>query len=234
MSGSISSLTPTSTLGNTGTIASTGSIASAGTAASNDALASLSGNFNNFLNLLMTQIQNQDPTSPMDTSQFTTELVQFAGVEQQINSNTSLNQLISLQTGEETVQASSLVGHAVNVNSTSLPLQDGSATLDYTASASEPVTITVSNSSGNVVNSVSLTATGTTNSWTWDGTNSAATTEPDGTYTVAVKDGSSGTALPFTVQGTVTGVVNNAGTVNLDFGPMSTPFGNIASVVAAQ
>ena len=54
------------------------------------ALTSLSSNFGDFLNLLMTQLQNQDPSSPLDTNQFTTEQVQFSGVEQQINTNASL------------------------------------------------------------------------------------------------------------------------------------------------
>ena len=58
------------------------------------ALNSLSANFGDFLKLLMTQLQNQDPTSPLDTNQFTSELVAFSGVEQQINTNTSLTQLI--------------------------------------------------------------------------------------------------------------------------------------------
>ena len=54
------------------------------------ALATLSGNFQNFLQMLMTQLKNQDPTSPMDTNQFTTELVQFSSVEQQISTNSNL------------------------------------------------------------------------------------------------------------------------------------------------
>ena len=60
------------------------------------ALTALSGNFGDFLKLLMTQLQHQDPTSPLDTNQFTSELVQFSAVEQQINTNTSLTKLIQL------------------------------------------------------------------------------------------------------------------------------------------
>jgi len=221
MSGSVSSVTPSSVIAANGT-----------TATSNDALASLTSNFNDFLNLLMTQLQNQDPTSPMDTSTFTTELVQFAGVEQQINTNSSLTQLISLSQGEETVQASSLVGKAVDVASTSLPLQNSTATVDYTATQNEPVEITISDSSGNVIRSAQVTATGTSNSWTWDGTSNSGVQEPDGTYSVAVSDGAPGstTSLPFTVKGTVTGVVNTSGTVDLQLGSMSTDFSNIRQV----
>ena len=219
------------TISNTsGTIASTGTTAAS---TSNDALASLTGNFNDFLNLLMTQLKNQDPTSPMDTSQFTSELVQFAGVEQQINSNTSLTQLINLQQGEETVQASSLVGKQVQVQSGTLALQDGTATVDYTGTQNEPVRITVADSSGNVVDTQLLQATGTNDSWTWNGETSAGGTAPDGAYAVSVSDGSAGstTSLPFTVQGTVTGVINNSGTVDLRMGALSTDFSNVRQVL---
>src|SRR6185312_5424233 len=77
------------------TPAASGSAATTGNTGSS-ALGSLSGNFGNFLQMLMTQLQNQDPTSPLDTNAFTSELVQFSSVEQQINTNTSLTQLIQL------------------------------------------------------------------------------------------------------------------------------------------
>src|SRR5688572_32958290 len=62
-----------------------------------DALASLSGDYTNFLTLLTAQLKNQDPLSPMDATQFTQQLVQFSAVEQQINGNKKLDQLIGLQ-----------------------------------------------------------------------------------------------------------------------------------------
>ena len=90
--------------------ASAASGTSAATQTGATALSSLSGNFTDFLNMLMTQLQNQDPTSPMDTNAFTTELVQFSSVEQQINTNTSLTQLIQLTQGGEVMQASAMTG----------------------------------------------------------------------------------------------------------------------------
>ena len=59
------------------------------------ALKQLSGNFSTFLNLLTTQLKNQDPTSPMDTNQFTQQLVMYSQVEQQIQSNSNLKTLIA-------------------------------------------------------------------------------------------------------------------------------------------
>ena len=107
--------------------ASTTAATAATAAASNTALTSLSANFGDFLNLLMTQLQNQDPTSPLDTNQFTSELVQFSSVEQQINTNTSLTQLIQLTQAGEVMQASAMTGKHVTVTSDHVPLQNGRA-----------------------------------------------------------------------------------------------------------
>src|SRR5258708_15264871 len=77
------------------------------------ALSSLSSNFSDFLNLLMPQLKNQTPTSPMDANAFTSELVQFSGVEQQINMNTSLSQLIQLTQSADVTQSSAIIGKQV-------------------------------------------------------------------------------------------------------------------------
>jgi len=66
-------------------------------AASSSAFSSLTTNFDTFLTLLTTQLRNQDPLDPLDTEQFTQQLVQFAGVEQSIQTNSNLETLIALQ-----------------------------------------------------------------------------------------------------------------------------------------
>src|SRR5882762_3413381 len=70
-------------------------------------------NFNTFLTMLTTQLKNQDPLSPLDTSQFTQQLVSFSEVEQQINTNMNLQQLIQLQTTNQAVAAAPLVGQNI-------------------------------------------------------------------------------------------------------------------------
>src|SRR5262244_2753374 len=82
-----------------GTTKQSSSSSSSSSASSTNALASqqIAGNFQSFLQLLTTQLQNQNPLSPLDTNQFTQQLVEFAGVEQQLNANQSLQTLISLQ-----------------------------------------------------------------------------------------------------------------------------------------
>ena len=189
----------------TASTAAASSAASAAQATNTQALASLGSNLNDFLKLLMTQLQNQDPTQPLDTSQFTSQLVQFASVEQQVNANTNLTSLIQLTQGGQMLQAGALVGKQVDAQSSTLALQNSSATLELQPTTSEPVTVSISSSSGVTLATQQVQASSGGTSWTWNGTTSAGQTLPDGTYTVAVTD-ANGNAVPFGVVGTVTGV----------------------------
>ena len=85
----------------------------------------IAGSYSDFLKLLMTQLKNQDPTAPLDTNQFTQQLVQFSSVEQQLNTNTNLTKLIALQEGGQVLQLSALVGKTVQVTSDQVALQGG-------------------------------------------------------------------------------------------------------------
>src|SRR5215813_8442151 len=82
-----------------------------------DAINKLSGDFNNFLTLLTTQLKNQDPLSPMDSTQFTQQLVAFTGVEQQINTNAKLDQLIGLDKSNLTTGAATYIGNEIEATS---------------------------------------------------------------------------------------------------------------------
>jgi flagellar basal-body rod modification protein FlgD len=200
-----------------------------GTAAST----ALDGNFTNFLNMLMTQLQNQDPTSPMDTNTFTTELVQFSSVEQQIQTNTSLTSLIQLTQGSEVIQGSSMIGKQVTVQSTQIPLQNGKGTVNITSPAAEPVSISITNSSGTDVYDASLTAAAGSNTWSWNGKDNSGQTVPDGLYKLVATGtnvGGGTSKLAFTVTGTATGVVSANNTVNLQLGTLSVPFSAVTSV----
>ena len=199
-----------------------------------DAMASLSSNFSNFLNLLMTQLRNQNPpTSPMDANQFTSELVQFSSVEQQINTNTSLNKLIELTQATSVTQSSAILGKHATVQSSQIPLQNGSGTLNFTAPAAERVTITVQNASGATLRQVAVNAAQGANTWNWNGVGDLGQTVPDGAYTVVVTGGAPGapaSAVPFTIGGTATGVTVKDGSVNLQLGALSVPFTAVTSV----
>ena len=205
---------------------------SAATTAANP-LVALSGNFNDFLQMLMTQLQNQSPTAPMDTDTFTSELVQFSGVEQQINTNGSLTQLIQLTQAGETMQGTSMTGKQVTVDSSQIALQNGSGTLNFNDPTAGPVAIAITNSSGQQVYGTTLTSTAGNNTWSWNGQNNAGTQLPDGAYNAAVVSGNANgttSTLPFTVTGTATGVQSLSSGMQLDIGGLTVPFSAVQSV----
>ncbi len=197
------------------------------------ALDGLASNFTNFLSLLMTQLQNQDPTSPLDSNQFTSELVQFTSVEQQISTNGNLTQLIQLTQASQIEQSAALIGKPITVASTQLSLQKGTAEVNFSTKTAEPVSISVYNNTGAQLQSATLMSTAGANSWTWNGKNANGTTMPDGPYKVTVTalgvDGKS-SQVPFTVTGTATSVLNNAGTVQVQLGGLTLPFSAVQSV----
>jgi flagellar basal-body rod modification protein FlgD len=220
----------TSPVSSTGGTSSNSAISQTGTSA----LGSLSNNFSNFLGLLMTQLQNQDPTSPLDSNQFTSELVQFTSVQQQIDTNTDLTQLIQLTQASQVEQSAALIGKPVTVTSSQLSLQNGTAAINFNTAAAEPVGIAVTNSSGVQVQTATLTSSAGANTWTWNGKNASGGTMPDGAYGVSVitvgATGGSTAQVPFTVTGTATSVQNNAGTVEIQMGGLTLPFSAVDSV----
>jgi flagellar basal-body rod modification protein FlgD len=211
----------------------TATASSSASQSSNNAISSLSSNFGDFLKLLMTQLQNQDPSSPLDTNQFTSELVQFSSVEQQINTNTSLTQLIQLTQAGEVMQGSSMTGKRVTVSSDHVPLQNGQGTIQFTAPAAEPVDIAIYNDSGAKLSDSMIMATKGSNTWTWNGTTSSGSTVPDGSYKVAVTganaDGTT-SALTFSVIGTATGVQSQSNGMQLQVGALSVDFSKVQAV----
>jgi flagellar basal-body rod modification protein FlgD len=207
--------------------------AATATTSSSNALGSLAGNFSDFLHMLMTQLKNQDPTSPMDANKFTTELVQFSGVEQQINTNSSLTQLIQLTQSQQVLQSASIVGHQVSVTSDKLSLQNGAAGVAFTTPVAEPVNISITDSTGAVVTQSQISTTQGSNQWSWNGQNGAGTQMANGVYNVTVTSATAGqtaAALPFTVIGTATDIAQSGTTLNLQMGSLSTAFSNVTAV----
>lgn len=169
----------------------------------------IASNFTTFLQLLTTQLKNQDPLSPMDTNQFTQQLVEFASVEQQMKTNDTLSTLVSLQQSAQTTQALSLVGANVVVNGNTAQLANGQATWSLTATQPATATVTVTAPSGQTV----YTTTGTVNPgsqvFTWNGVGNDGTTWPAGNYTLtttAVTAGGQSTTVTTQVEGQVTSV----------------------------
>jgi flagellar basal-body rod modification protein FlgD len=167
----------------------------------------IAGNFQTFLQLLTTQLKNQNPLDPLDTNQFTAQLVQFAQVEQQLKSNSQLGTLVSLQQTAQNTQALNFVGQTVAVDGDTAPLTDGSATWYMSVSKPSTATINVIDSKGVTVYSTTQTLdAGQNQPFVWDGKDSSGTQLADGNYKIAItaKDSSGQTlAIPTEIQAVV-------------------------------
>jgi flagellar basal-body rod modification protein FlgD len=196
--------------------ASSSSSGSSGAAASALASSQIAGNFQSFLTLLTTQLQNQNPLDPLDTNQFTQQLVEFASVEQQIDMNTNLQSLITMHQTTEATSALQLVGSTITVGGNSATLSNATstpATWSLTTLTPANATVTVTNSSGSTAYSGTLSLNAGTQSFTWNGQGSNGQTWPDGVYTLSVKaTGANGQAVTVStqVQGVVSGVNLNS------------------------
>ena len=216
----------------TGATGSSSTGQSAGTAAS----LSLAGNFNEFLQLLTTQLQHQDPTSPLDPNQFTQELVQFASVEQQINTNTSLNTMISLQQTQQAASAMTFLGATVAVSGTTAQLANGQAAWNYSVTQPATANISITNSSGQIVYTTSQTVQPGNQTFTWNGVDANGVNWPSGAYTISITaTGANNQSVPVTtqVQGVVTGVDVSKTPPNLTIGGQSYPLNQITQVLSA-
>jgi flagellar basal-body rod modification protein FlgD len=169
----------------------------------------LAGNFQTFLTLLTTQLKNQNPLDPLDTNQFTQQLVQFAGVEQQLKTNDQLTSLVTLQQTTQATQALGFVGKTATVDGSTTALASSAATWNLGVKTDANVNISITNSTGQTVfsNQYSVKA-GENQSFTWDGKSADGTQWPDGQYKLtATATDTAGNTVPVTTQ--TQGVVNS-------------------------
>ena len=149
-------------------------------------------NFDAFLLLLTTQLKNQSPLDPMDTNQFTQQLVQFASVEQQLRSNDTLNALLTSVRASAVSTAASFVGMEITADGNKARLTNGKAEWMLNAARGGQASITITDSQGNVVAAKTMTVTAGAQKFTWDGKTSTGTDAAAGDYkiTVSAKDAS--------------------------------------------
>jgi flagellar basal-body rod modification protein FlgD len=197
--------------------------------------AGVQSEFNTFLTLLTTELQNQDPSSPLDTNQFTSQLVQFSQLEQTLNTNTDLQTLITSQQQGAVGTALGYIGHTVQASGGNFVLDGSSAdNLDYTlAGPAASVSINILNSSGQTVASIPGTGDSGQNDVSYNGSSPGQPTLAPGQYSfqVVAVDGS-GNAVQSTTftSGTVTGVDSSNGTVNLHIGNLIIPASSVTQV----
>jgi flagellar basal-body rod modification protein FlgD len=214
-------------------IAATSAMSSTGATSSSSAGITSS----DFLNLLVSELQNQDPLDPTDSTDFINQLTSYANFDSQQTLNTNLTNLVSSFNGLVTLNSANYIGQNITAKADAGTLQGGQIAFGYSLnSTAANVTLTVSDSSGNAV----WTGTGTTaagaNSFTWDGKASDGTQLPDGgQYSISVTaTDSTGTSVYgyTTVSGKVTSVDNSTGTVMLDIGNTSVPASNVIGVTS--
>ncbi len=172
-------MTTTNAVGNSSAANAASSVGSGSLGAT-----SASAAYDTFLTLLTTQLQNQDPMNPTDTSTFTSEMIQLSGVEQDLNINNTLDTMSSDLSSISASNGLGYIGKSVTATGSTTTLQSGTANWDYDLSSTATnVTLNVQDSSGNTVYSTSGSPTAGEHSFSWNGNTSAGTAVPAGDYT---------------------------------------------------
>lgn len=196
--------------------------------------ASLAETFDTFLRLLTTQLQNQDPLNPMETNEFTSQLVEFTGVEQAISTNKKLDQLISLQTDLQMNDAVGYIGKNVGADSIMLMLQDSAATVTYDLAANAAkATVMIIDEQGNTVRTLDGGTEVGHHEIVWDGKDKNGNQVEDGVYGFLVSAVDADNKTVQHVQGTVgrvTGVKLVDGVVTLEIGELEIALSDVLSV----
>ena len=214
-------------------VTGTGSAAAAA-AAGKTPTKGIAQNFDAFLLLLSTQLKNQSPLDPLDTNQFTQQLVQFASVEQQLKQTETLSALLTTMKASTTSNAASFIGMQVTADGATSRLSGGSAkwVLNAARNASQAV-VTIRDKSGGVVATRTGALTAGAQSFTWDGKTSTGATAPDGDYTVTVTalDASGqGVSVKTEIAGRVDGVDMTGDAPQLVVGSVRVPLGSVKTL----
>jgi flagellar basal-body rod modification protein FlgD len=194
----------------------------------------LAENFDTFLTLLTAQLRNQDPLSPMDSTQFTQQLVQMTGVEQQLLTNDLLEKLVS-NTGTGVSTAVSLIGKEVRAESPDAALKDGKATWTYDLGRdASDVKLEVLDSKGRVVTTIAPTDNKAgAHTFEWNGKTAAGSDAADGVYSLRItaKDSQGSTVESTTyVDGLVTGVEQADGRTLISINGIQISWDTITSI----
>lgn len=213
-----------------GSILTTGTTSSATTGATQR----LADNFDTFLKLLTTQLQHQNPLEPMDSSEFTQQLVSFAGVEQTIATNRNLEKMVSLLQGNQITASLGYLGKTVAAQGTTAALADGVAQWNFTlGSGVQSASVTVTNADGKVVYNGPAPTVAGTHIFVWDGVDNQGVVQPDGYYDlIVVARDSLGTPLEVktSIEGVVTGIENVDGKLVLTVNGRKIPLEDVTAI----
>jgi flagellar basal-body rod modification protein FlgD len=193
----------------------------------------LNNDYNTFLQLLTTQLKNQDPLSPMDTNSFTQQLVMMNGVQQQLQTNALLQSLVNESSGAG--PAVNLIGKQVQASSPTVSFNGGSADWTYDlGGAAAAARLTVTDAAGQVVwSQAAPDLSAGQHAFDWDGSTLAGGKVTAGTYTLKVTANDSNLQAmspQVFVQGVVTGVSSNSSGTQLNLGSTSVNYTNVTQV----
>jgi flagellar basal-body rod modification protein FlgD len=137
-----------------------------------------------FMTLLVTQMKNQDPLSPLDNAQVTSQLAQLSTVTGIDKLNDTMNSMSSIFQSGQNLQAANMIGHGVVVPGNNIELKDGKSVLGFELpQAADKVQVTIKDAAGSVVRTINVnSSTLGLNSMSWDGKNDAGVTAPNGNY----------------------------------------------------
>lgn len=203
-------------------------------ASTQNATAGLADDFSQFLTLLTIQLQNQDPLSPIETNEFTNQLVAFTGVEQQINTNDRLDSLVALQLNEAFGGALEYVGLDVSYVSSEVNF-DGETPADIRYALNDQAvssTLRVLDEDGIVVFEGPAASSPGQHDFTWDGSLSGGGIAEPGTYRIqidALDIDENGIGSTIVVNGNVSGVESQGGQIFAIVGERAVALGNILS-----
>ena len=231
--------TGTGTGGTTGTGSTSGTTANGASTANASTASGVTLGGTDFLTLMLAQLKNQDPTSPVDSNEFLSQLASLSEVQGINQLNTSFSTLSNSLSSSQAQQASSLLGHQGLATSSTGTLATAGATLTGAVNVPQTtsqVTLNISNSAGVLVSSINLGAQSAgLADFSWNGEASDGSKAPAGTYTLSaqVAGAASGTAVPTLVGGTVDSVTMGAGTTGLTLnvaGLGSVPFSSVQQI----
>ena len=179
---------------------------------SEQASTQLSQTFDDFLRLLTTQLKNQDPISPIESTEFTNQLVAFSQVEQQIASNDKLDQLIELESNGRFGDGLSYLGREVEVIGNEFAFDGGPVKMGYGMPPDAQVgIIEIRNAAGGVVHIEEASRQTGRNEYVWDGETTLGTDAPPGDYSISIRATNAAgepVDVPTFVRGRVDGVEN--------------------------
>ncbi|MEP3048227.1 MAG: flagellar hook capping FlgD N-terminal domain-containing protein [Roseibium sp.] len=193
----------------------------------------LTANYELFLRILTTQVQNQDPLDPMDSAEYTSQLVQYTNVEQTIQTNKNLEQLIAMQQSSHTMNYVSYIGNEVTADASTAILSNGQASWSVDIDEFGSGTYEIRNSAGSVVYTGETELNAGAGTFEWDGLTNSGSQAVNGTYSVHFNlQNGEGRQEPVStvVKGIVDSVDWSSGDLFLKVGGRDIPVSSVKSV----